>query len=83
MHFPWLFMYRLITSIGAPPAINKQKFGLKIFFPKTFVYLRELFFYNAATCALVCVDKFADIRFVSALKSILHGLLIPLSKGDL
>jgi hypothetical protein len=46
------------------------------------VYLRELFFYNAVTCALVCVDKFADLRFVSALKIYVPAVLIPLSKGD-
>jgi hypothetical protein len=63
MHFHGLFLYRLITSIGAPPAVNKQKLGLKNILSKDFVYLRELFFYNATTCALVCVDKFADIRF--------------------
>jgi hypothetical protein len=33
MHFHGLFMYCLITSIGAPTAVNKQKLGLKIFFP--------------------------------------------------
>ncbi|MDR3186181.1 MAG: hypothetical protein LBU04_05180, partial [Christensenellaceae bacterium] len=29
MHFHGLFMYRLITSIRAPPAVNKQKLGLQ------------------------------------------------------
>jgi hypothetical protein len=81
-HIHGLFLYRLITSIGAPPAVNKQKLGLKIFFPKTFVFLRELFFYNAASCALVCVYKFADIRFVSALKSICTCRVDSAAKGD-
>jgi hypothetical protein len=82
MHFHGLFLYRLITSIGAPPAVNKQKLGLRIFFPKTFVYFRELFFYNTATCLLYTLINLLISVFVSVLKGICTWSVDSTAKGD-
>jgi hypothetical protein len=75
-------MYRLITSIGAPKRKQTKARASKIFFPKTFVYSRELFFYNADTLLLFALINLLISAFVSALKSMHGPCRDSTAKGD-
>jgi hypothetical protein len=83
MHFHWLFMYRLITSIGAPPAVNKQKLGLqKYSFQRLLCILGNSFFTMRILALLYALINLLISVFGYALKSICTWSVDSTAKGD-
>jgi hypothetical protein len=76
-------MYRLITSIGAPPAVNKEKLGLKKYSFQRFLCICGNYFFTMRLPALLyaLINLLISV-FVSALKSICTWSVDSTAKGD-